>query len=353
MVLALGLVAEVANADFVFGEPTNLGPTINTPGHDYRPNISADGLELYFHSDRPGGYGEFDLWITERQTTRQMTELVWGTPINLGPTVNSSARDQSASISADGLSLYFASRRPGGYGEFDIYVTTRATKDDPWEAPVNLGAVVNSNTIDRNVSISASGLELYFSSDRPGGYGNDDLWVTTRATKEEPWGEAVNLGPIVNSSAWDRRSTISANGLVLFFDSSRSGGYGDNDIWMITRPTTSDAWTQPVNLGPTVNSPLSDATPSISANGSTLYFCSYRPGGVGAGDIWQVSLEPIVDLNSDGIVDSADMCIMVDHWGEDYPLCDIGPMPWGDGIVDVQDMIILAEHLFEEVPPVE
>jgi hypothetical protein len=63
----------------------------------------------------------------------------------------------------------------------------------------------------------------------------------------------------------------------------------------------------------------------------------------------QVPILPIVDFNGDGIVDSADMCIMVDHWGEDYSLCDIGPMPWGDGIVDVQDLIVLAEHLFEEV----
>ena len=349
IVVAMVTGGQNAKADFTFGEPTNLGPTVNTPGHDYRPNISTDGLDLYFHSDRPGGNGDYDLWTTTRHTTNDP----WGEPINLGSTVNSSARDQSPSISADGLSLYFASRRPGGYGEFDIYVTKRTTKDDPWEAPVNLGAVVNSNTIERNVNISASGLELYFSSDRPRGYGNDDLWVTIRATNEDPWGEAVNLGSMVNTSAFDRRSTISADGLVLFFDSSRSGGYGGNDIWMTTRPTTSDAWTQPVNLGPTVNSPYSDATPCISANGSTLYFGSYRPGGLGDSDIWQVSLEPVVDLNGDGIVDSADMCIMVDHWGTDYSLCDIGPMPWGDGIVDVQDLIVLAEHLFEEFPPVE
>jgi len=62
---------------------------------------------------------------------------------------------------------------------------------------------------------------------------------------------------------------------------------------------------------------------------------------------------PIVDFNGDGIVDAADMCMMVDYWGTDTPLCDIGPMPWGDGIVDVQDLIVLAEHLFEEIPPVE
>jgi len=86
-----------------------------------------------------------------------------------------------------------------------------------------------------------------------------------------------------------------------------------------------------------------------------LYFCSERPGGFGGiwGDIYQARVIPIVDLNGDGIVDALDMCIIVDNWGTDDPLCDIGPTPFGDGIVDVQDLIVLAEHLFEEFPPVE
>jgi hypothetical protein len=76
---------------------------------------------------------------------------------------------------------------------------------------------------------------------------------------------------------------------------------------------------------------------------------SDRPGGYGLWDLWQLAIEPVVDLNGDGIVDAADMCIMVDHWGEYYPLCDIGPTPLGDGIVDVQDLTVLAEHLFEDM----
>jgi hypothetical protein len=70
-------------------------------------------------------------------------------------------------------------------------------------------------------------------------------------------------------------------------------------------------------------------------------------------DIWQVPIIPVVDLNADGIVDGTDLTIIVDNWGTDDPLCDIGPMPWGDGIVDVQDLIVLAEHLFEEIPLAE
>jgi len=100
-------------------------------------------------------------------------------------------------------------------------------------------------------------------------------------------------------------------------------------------------------LGPPINTSAIDAHPNISADGSTLYFSS-----TGA-DLWQVSIEPVVDLNSDGIVDAADICIIVDNWGTDNSLCDIGPMPWGDGVVDVQDLIVLAEHLFEEIPPAD
>jgi len=90
--------------------------------------------------------------------------------------------------------------------------------------------------------------------------------------------------------------------------------------------------------------------PDISADGLWLLYNSDRPGGIGLEDIWQAPIIPVVDLNNDGIVDSADMVFMVDNWGTDNSLCDIGPMPWGDGVVDVQDLIILAEHLFEEVP---
>jgi len=115
-----------------------------------------------------------------------------------------------------------------------------------------------------------------------------------------------------------------------------------------TRATKADPWGVSVNLGPTVNSSAHDLHPDISRDGSTLYFDSTRTGGVGGQDIWQAPIIPIVDFNGDGIVDSADMCIMVDHWGENFSLCDIGPTPLGDGIVDVQDLIVLAEHLFEE-----
>jgi hypothetical protein len=355
LVLVLGLTAKVANADFTFGTPTNLGSAVNSAALDVGPSISADGLMLFFFSNRSGGYGRCDIYVATRATTNDE----WGEPVNLGPTVNSSYGEDHPHISADGLSLFFNCDRAGGSGSEDIWVTTRATKADPWGTPVNLGPTVNSWSSDLAPSISADGLSLYFNSARPGGFGDNDIYVSTRATTDDPWGEPVNLGPAVNSSAQEWAPSISADSLSLYFSDfypqgpSRPGGYGNADIWMTTRATKNDPWGEPVNLGPAINSQSHDELPSISADGLSLYFCSNRPGGVGGFDLWQASILPVVDFNGDGIVDSADMCIMIGHWGENYSLCDIGPTPLGDGVVDTQDLIVLAEHLFEEIFPTE
>ncbi|MHC4175031.1 MAG: LamG-like jellyroll fold domain-containing protein [Planctomycetota bacterium] len=348
-VAAIVLGGGSAYADFTFGTPVNLGPIVNSSSDDGSGCFSSDGLELYFESSRPGGYGGWDIWVAARDTIADE----WGTPVNLGPTVNTSSYDYATSISADGLTLFFASDRPGGYGILDLWVTKRVTKEDDWGTPVNLGATVNSSASDSSPSISADGLSLYFSSMRPGGSGLHDIYVMTRATKEDDWGTPVNLGPTVNSSVHDSTSSISADGLLLFFYSERPGGVGGRDIWVTTRTSVGEPWETPLNLGAPINTAYGEWCPSISPDGLWLYFCDHnpllRPGGVGGEDIWQAPILPVVDLNGDGIVDSADMGIMVDHWHTDEPAYDIGPMPWGDGIVDVQDLIVLAEHLFEEV----
>jgi Tol biopolymer transport system component len=344
LALTLALAVEVANADYTFGTPTNLGPNVNSSDWDGGPSISADGLTLFFDRQR---LGRQTIWVTTRETK----EDDWGEPVELGPVVNTIASDGAQwqpSISADGLSLFFVA-------DWGLWVTTRETTEYDWGTPVNLGATFN---VGRNItpSISAEGLSLYFSSNRSGGSGSMDIWITTRETIDDFWGDPLNLGPIANSSAAENASSISADGLSLFFTDypvQKPGGHGQSDLWITSRATTGDDWGQPMNLGPSVNTTYRDGGPSISADGYTLYFHSNRSGGSGDIDLWQVSIEPVVDLNGDSIVDAADMSIIVDNWGTDEPLCDIGPMPWGDGIVDVEDLIVLAEHLFEEVPPVE
>jgi hypothetical protein len=250
----------------------------------------------------------------------------------------------------NGLTLYFASYRPGSYGWLDIYVTTRPTTDDPWGEPVNLGPIINDVTAQDGHSLSSDGLTMYFISGAnwPGTVGGYDLWVTTRPTVSDLWGKPVNLGPTVNSTAHDYTTDLSNDELLMFFQSLRPGGYGLTDLYMTRRKTTSDQFGQPVNLGPLVNTSASEGTPNISADGYTLYFHSDRSGTLGnldSWDIWQASVKPIVDLNGDGIVDCADVSEMIDFWGTDNTPYDIGPMPWGDGVVDAQDLLVLAEYM--------
>ncbi|MFC1795382.1 LamG-like jellyroll fold domain-containing protein [Planctomycetota bacterium] len=329
-VAAVVLGGGSAYADFTFSTPIELGQPIWSPGHDPQGCcFSRDGLELYFSSTRPGGYGYFDIWVATRETEG----APWGEPVNLGPNVNSPAGEVEPAISPDGLELYF-----GLYTDYIIRVCSRPAKDAPWSTPEVLGPPVGANT-DYSAEVSPDGLSLYFSSGRPGGYGGRDIWVTTRATTQDDWGTPVNLGLTVNSTSYDAYPSISSDGLALFFTSDRPGGYGDRDIWVTIRPTTGAEWGPPINY-PSLNQAREDWDPAISPDGSVLYFESIH-------NMWQSSITPTVDLNVDGIVDSADMCIMVDHWGENYPLCDIGPTPLGDGVVDIQDLIVLAEHLFE------
>ncbi|MHC4207488.1 MAG: protease inhibitor I42 family protein [Planctomycetota bacterium] len=353
LVLVLGLATEFANADYTFGTPVNLGPEVNSSYGEGGVCISANGLEFYFTSDRPGGSGGQDIWVMKRPTI----DDDWGDPLNLGSPANTKYSYWEPSISSDGLSLYFSdghwppfgNRLPGGLGgQGDIWMITRETIHDAWSAPVNIGPAVNSQNAV-HPSISADGLSLYFQSHRSGSLGGHcDIMVATRESTSDSFGSPVFLGN-VNSTNGEWMPDISADGRTLFFSRSNA-----TEIWVAMRETIYDDFGPPLKLPSQINiSSYLNNSPSLSTDSSTLYFGSDRPGGVGSYDLWQVSINPAVDLNGDGIVDSADMCIVVDHWGEDYPLCDIGPMPWGDGIVDVQDLIVLAEHLFEVLPSAE
>ena len=332
-------------ADYAFGEPVKFGSVHVLPTDDI-DCFSSDGLEMYI--DRWLSADNIDLYVLRRASVGDD----WGPAVSLGPAVNSAQNDWLASISTDGLTLYFQSSRPGGFGSADIYMTTRASRSAPWGPAVNLGPPINTSAIDANVWISADGLELYFMSSRPGGYGGWDIYVTKRATAKDPWGEPVNLGPVVNSAYNEDGVGLSPDGLLLLFDdnaSPRPGGYGNSDFWMTRRASLSDPWQTPVNLGPKVNGPGLEFLPRIPPDGRTLCFWSDR-GGVG--EVWQAPIVPIVDFNGDGIVDIKDLLRLIESWGKDDPSVDMGPLPWGDGKVDAKDLEVLMRYWQQEVLPV-
>jgi hypothetical protein len=211
------------------------------------------------------------------------------------------------------------------------------------------------NTADEEgpAELSTDGLSLFFSSDRPGGSGDIDLWVATRPTKNEEWGEPANLGPIVNSAQSDGTPSLSTDGLHLFFHSNRPPSQAAHqvDLYMTSRRTISDPWEPPIRLGPPVTTmEYWEGYPRISSDATILYLTiDRRPGQFSYYDIWSVPILPVVDLNRDGVIDCADVCIMADNWGQNNPLCDIGPTPLGDGKVDAKDLEVLMRYWGQEV----
>ncbi len=348
MLLVAAVVAtDCTYADFVFGPPTHMGPPFSSAFGEGLNCISADGLEMYLGSYRSGTIGSWDLW----RATRVTTDEDWSAPVNLGPAINTADADACGCLSADGLELYFSSDRPDGVGCGDVWLARRATIDGEWGEPENLGPMLNSAEVDFAPWITTDGLELYFSSRRPGGCGSDDLWVARRSAIDGPWEAPENLGPAVNSPDSDAYPFVTSDGLCLLFSgdwraSLRTGGQGDVDIWIARRASAFDPWGVPANLGDPVNGAYLDCQPVVSFDGSVLYFCSERPGGLGGnyGDIYQSAITPIVDFNVDGVVDIEDVVILMEYWGQSEPSVDIGPMPWGDGVVDVNDLEVLMRY---------
>ena len=326
-----------AKAEIIMSEPINVGPVINNPGDVQECDFSHDGLELYFSANWPDGHGARDIWVARRETINDP----WQEPVNLGQPINSSAGEVEPSISGDGLELYFRL-----WNDWNLRVCKRLSKYDQWSSQVKVGPPVGSYDA-YTPDISADGLSLYFASyDRPAGYGNDDLWVATRATTDDEWEEPVNLGPNVNSSSGEFCPSISTDRLTLIFNR------GLRSLWASTRKSIDDEWEPAVNLG--FPAPANFYGPALSPDGSTVYFDAHANwGGYGDNDLWQVKFIPIVDFNADEIVDAADICIMVDNWHTNSTLCDIAPLPLGDNFVDIKDLIVLAENLFEEFPPAQ
>jgi Tol biopolymer transport system component len=258
--------------------PVNFGPIVNSPFVDQTPALSPDGLSLYFLSTRPGGLGSADLWVSRRASEDDQ----WGVPVNLGPPVNTAFVDAAPYVSHDGHQLFLSSDRPGGFGQPDVWVSRRThTHDDfAWETPVNVGPPVSSPMFEGGATIH--GPEFYFSRG-PSGVVPHDIYLSRMRGDVFATPEVVAE---LSSAADERRPSIRFDGLEIFFLSDRPGGQGLADIWTSTRRGNGTPWSPPVNLGPGINGAFIDVTPSLSHDGTTLVFASNRPGGSGGLDLY-------------------------------------------------------------------
>jgi hypothetical protein len=144
-----------------WSDAENVGPVVNSSFQDFLPNLSSDGLSLYFTSNRPGGMGGADLWVSQRASDKAS----WGEPVNLAM-INTAGIESAPNLSRDGHYLFFSSTRPGRFGSNDIWVSRREPTDDDfaWEPPVNLGPNVNSDAFEAGASLLRP--EFYFTSTR-------------------------------------------------------------------------------------------------------------------------------------------------------------------------------------------
>ena len=257
-------------------------PHFNSPSLDGCPASSRDGKTFFMASTRPGSRG-IDIWVSRRESVDQP----WGEPVNVGEPINSAYNDFCPMPARDGHEFYFVSNRPGGCGGDDIYVT-RFRSDGTIDPPENLGCVVNSAANEAGpvpITEPGRGPVLYFSSTRPGGFSPEPAGATSGDSDlySSEWRggryQAPTLVPGVNSAQEDGQPYIQRDGLELYFFSTRPGGRGAQDIWMASRAKAQDAWSAPVNLGGDVNSSAAETRPSLSWDGTTLYFGSTRSTG--------------------------------------------------------------------------
>jgi hypothetical protein len=266
-------------------------PAFNTEFLDGCPTLARDGRTFYMASNRPGGAGGLDIWVA----TRVSPDGPWGPVVNLGWPVNTAADEFCPSPARDGHLFFFVSTCSGGCGGSDIYVTRRRDDQRGWDYPVNLGCDLNSPGGEASpflIEERAVGPALYFSSNRAGGYapdaagavvGDDDIYVSE-------WHGGIfgraELVPFVNSASNDSRPNLRRDGLELFIDSNRPGTLGGTDIFSSTRASAFDGWSTPVPLGPLVNSAAAETRASLSWDGTILVFGSTRSGGEGSTDVY-------------------------------------------------------------------
>jgi hypothetical protein len=276
--------------------------SLNTGSNDMYAILSKNELTVYFASDRPGGVGLIpndDLWFA----TRESVDAPWGDPHNMRE-INSAAADSLPMLSYDEHVMFFQSTRPGGCGKGDIWMTRRRdNRSQEWESPTNLGCVLNTDANETAPAFfenpETEEVTLFYGSDRGGPSTDYDVYASV--VGEDGY---FGLGVVVPEFSSPRRDTrifVRTDGLEAFITSNRDYGTGAIDIWNSTRQTLSDPWSTPlIDLPSPVNSSCDDGSPSLSRDGTTLYFFSTRisGGGCGTRDIWSTTREKIQQENN-------------------------------------------------------
>jgi outer membrane protein OmpA-like peptidoglycan-associated protein len=295
----------VANPERVWID--NLGTAVNTKYPEYSPFISADESVISFTARRNSSLGGEltmddhgfyeDIYIAEKGDDGK-----WKPSKNIGDNINTKSHDATAGLSADGKTLFvYYGNKNGG----DIFVSK--LEEGEWTKPKRLGKNVNTDKYhETSACLSFDEKRLFFVTDKPGGHGEHDIYYSDWDAEKERWGEAVNIGPVINTKYDEVGVFIHPDGKTMYFSSKGHGTMGGYDIFSTT--FEDGKWTKPKNIGYPVSTPDDDVHFVISASGRHGYYSSFKEDGHGEKDLYLITFlgpekQPILN-NEDNLLAS-------------------------------------------------
>lgn len=263
----------------------NMGKTVNSRFSEYCPIISADESVMIFTSRRSNTTGgeidpDSDDYYEDLYITTQ-DEGVWSLPRNMGEIVNTEYHDATVNLSPDGQELLI-------YNDFegDGNIYRCELVGSQWSMPERLNDNINSPYHEPSACFSFDGRTLYFVSNKPGGLGGKDIYVS-RKDKNDEWGPATNLGPPVNTSGDEDAVFLHPDGTTLYFSSNGHKTIGGYDIFKSVM--TDGKWGIPENIGYPINTPGNDVFFVISASGEHGYYSSAQKDSHGKLDLYRIT----------------------------------------------------------------
>lgn len=259
-------------------DPINI-KKVNTPENEYFPGTTADD-KMLIYTRLVGGQQE-DFYVSLKQPDGS-----WGSPYNMGLPINTPENEGTITLSPDGQYVFFTGcNRPDGQGSCDLYFS--ALDGDQWKEPRNLGFPINTRAWESQPSLSFDGKTVYFTSDRPGGYGGMDIWMSTYSKGK--WSAPQNMGPEINTAGNEQCPMIAKDDQTFYFNSDGRVGMGGVDLF-ICRRNPDGRWGKAENLGYPINTFADEICLVLTGDGQNAFYVSKRPGGAGGLDLYQFEL---------------------------------------------------------------
>jgi len=280
---AIDYTSKHPNENYTFA-PVNMGDAVNSTFSEYYPSFTIDD-SMFVYTRRGEGVREDFMQSFKLPNGKYTSSVLMPGAINEQPSKG------AINISQDGQWVVFAGNFSGrGYGDFDLYISYK--NPDGWSDPVNMGRSINTPYWESSPSLSPDKHTLYFSSNRPSGFGGNDLYVS-HLTPDGKWTKAVNLGPTINTKGDELAPLIHADNESLYFTSNGLPGYGGSDLFMSKRMGDT-SWIVPQNLGYPINTIDNEGSLFVAADGVTAYYASDRSDSRGDLDLYRFTLRPDV-----------------------------------------------------------